>query len=138
MSRCISLTARTGLRGKRRVEAVERGELFFVGRGVLDEAPHALDHGGTHLELTEVAALIEGVAEEMSSHMMKEEDILFPAAAQLIDDTRLERLDRQMRATVTAGTHATSPGPIATRRRRSASASDPYDPISRPPTSSIV
>jgi regulator of cell morphogenesis and NO signaling len=35
-------------------------------------------HGATHPELPEVAALIEGVAEEMSSHMMKEEDILFP------------------------------------------------------------
>lgn len=35
-------------------------------------------HGAAHPELTEVAALIEGVADEMASHMMKEEEILFP------------------------------------------------------------
>jgi regulator of cell morphogenesis and NO signaling len=35
-------------------------------------------HGAAHPELREVAALIEGIAEEMASHMMKEEEILFP------------------------------------------------------------
>jgi regulator of cell morphogenesis and NO signaling len=35
-------------------------------------------HGAGHPELQEVAALVEGIAEEMASHMMKEEEILFP------------------------------------------------------------
>jgi regulator of cell morphogenesis and NO signaling len=40
-------------------------------------------HGGPHPELHEVAALFEGVAKEMTSHMMKEEEILFPYIAGL-------------------------------------------------------
>jgi regulator of cell morphogenesis and NO signaling len=35
-------------------------------------------HGENHPELIEVTALFEGVAEEMTSHMMKEEHVLFP------------------------------------------------------------
>jgi regulator of cell morphogenesis and NO signaling len=35
-------------------------------------------HGENHPELLEVTALFEGVAEEMTSHMMKEEHMLFP------------------------------------------------------------
>jgi regulator of cell morphogenesis and NO signaling len=35
-------------------------------------------HGENHPELLEVASLFEGVADEMTSHMMKEEHILFP------------------------------------------------------------
>lgn len=35
-------------------------------------------HGGTHPELVEVARLFAGVAEEMASHMLKEEQVLFP------------------------------------------------------------
>jgi regulator of cell morphogenesis and NO signaling len=35
-------------------------------------------HGQNHPELLEVASLFDGVADEMTSHMMKEERILFP------------------------------------------------------------
>lgn len=35
-------------------------------------------HGPNHPELVEVSALFNGVAEEMTSHMMKEEHVLFP------------------------------------------------------------
>lgn len=35
-------------------------------------------HGERHPELLEIARLFEGVADEMTSHMMKEEQILFP------------------------------------------------------------
>jgi regulator of cell morphogenesis and NO signaling len=35
-------------------------------------------HGENHPELREVAGLFDGVADEMTSHMMKEERILFP------------------------------------------------------------
>jgi regulator of cell morphogenesis and NO signaling len=35
-------------------------------------------HGGSHPELVEVARLFNAVAEEMASHMLKEEQILFP------------------------------------------------------------
>ena len=40
-------------------------------------------HGETHPELHEVAAIIEDVAREMTSHMSKEEEILFPYIAGL-------------------------------------------------------
>jgi len=40
-------------------------------------------HGSTHPELPEVAALFTGVADEMTSHMTKEEEILFPYIAGL-------------------------------------------------------
>ncbi len=35
-------------------------------------------HGENHPELIDVAALFDGVADEMTSHMMKEEHVLFP------------------------------------------------------------
>jgi regulator of cell morphogenesis and NO signaling len=35
-------------------------------------------HGGRHEELARVARLVDAVADEMTSHMMKEEHILFP------------------------------------------------------------
>ncbi len=40
-------------------------------------------HGDRHPELREVAQLFEGVADEMTSHMEKEEQILFPYIAAL-------------------------------------------------------
>ena len=42
-------------------------------------------HGGRHPELAEIARLFAGVAEEMTSHMFKEERILFPFIAALED-----------------------------------------------------
>jgi regulator of cell morphogenesis and NO signaling len=42
-------------------------------------------HGATHQELTRVAQLVEDVANEMTSHMMKEEQILFPYIVALAD-----------------------------------------------------
>lgn len=35
-------------------------------------------HGGRHPELKEIAAIFDAVADEMTTHMMKEEDVLFP------------------------------------------------------------
>src|SRR5262249_31143392 len=40
-------------------------------------------HGGRHPELVRVAGLVEQVAAEMTSHMTKEEQILFPYIVQL-------------------------------------------------------
>jgi len=40
-------------------------------------------HGGRHPELVRVAQLVEEVAAEMTSHMMKEEHILFPYIVEL-------------------------------------------------------
>src|SRR5262245_1411807 len=40
-------------------------------------------HGGRHRELSRVAALVEEIADEMTQHMMKEEQILFPYIVQL-------------------------------------------------------
>lgn len=40
-------------------------------------------HGGRHRELPRVAALVETIAGEMTSHMMKEEQILFPYIVRL-------------------------------------------------------
>jgi regulator of cell morphogenesis and NO signaling len=40
-------------------------------------------HGARHRELARVAQLVEDVAEEMTAHMMKEEQILFPYIAEL-------------------------------------------------------
>jgi regulator of cell morphogenesis and NO signaling len=54
-------------------------------------------HGGTHPELHEVAAIIKDVAQEMTSHMAKEEDILFPYIAGLAT------------AASGAGAHASAP-----------------------------
>ena len=47
-------------------------------------------HGGSHPELLEVATIFQGVAEEMTSHMMKEEEILFPYIAGLAMASRSE------------------------------------------------
>ena len=44
-------------------------------------------HGGRHPELREVAAVFERVADEMRSHMMKEEEILFPFIIELTTGT---------------------------------------------------
>jgi regulator of cell morphogenesis and NO signaling len=44
-------------------------------------------HGNRHPELPRVAALVEELADEMTSHMMKEEQILFPYIVQLADAT---------------------------------------------------
>lgn len=49
-------------------------------------------HGGRHPELERVAALVEEIAGEMTSHMAKEEQILFPYI------TLLEAAARQSRA----------------------------------------
>jgi regulator of cell morphogenesis and NO signaling len=40
-------------------------------------------HGGRHPELPRVASLVQDVADEMASHMVKEEQILFPHIVQL-------------------------------------------------------
>jgi regulator of cell morphogenesis and NO signaling len=40
-------------------------------------------HGGNHPELLDVATLFDGVVEEMTSHMAKEEQVLFPFIAAL-------------------------------------------------------
>jgi hemerythrin-like domain-containing protein len=50
----------------------------------------------------ELEQVLDAFLHLLRGHIEKEEDILFPAAARLIDDTRLERLDRQMRATALA------------------------------------
>jgi regulator of cell morphogenesis and NO signaling len=42
-------------------------------------------HGAKHKELPRVAQLVEDVANEMTSHMMKEEHILFPYIVALAD-----------------------------------------------------
>lgn len=47
-------------------------------------------HGGNHPELGEVATLIEGVSDEMTSHMTKEEQILFPYISSLAARARGE------------------------------------------------
>jgi regulator of cell morphogenesis and NO signaling len=49
----------------------------------------AASHGGGHPELWEIAAIFEEVAEEMTAHMMKEEEILFPYIEQLALARRL-------------------------------------------------
>jgi regulator of cell morphogenesis and NO signaling len=51
----------------------------------------AAAHGERHAELHEVARLTQAVADEMSSHMVKEEQILFPyiaAAAEAVESGR--------------------------------------------------
>ncbi len=51
---------------------------------------------------SELEQVLEAFLHLLRGHIDKEEDILFPAAAQLIDDARLERLDRELRAAVLA------------------------------------
>lgn len=67
----------------------------FVRRALPSLVAHtrkiASVHGGRHPELLEVARLTQQVAGEMSSHMIKEEQILFPfiaAAAEAADSGR--------------------------------------------------
>jgi regulator of cell morphogenesis and NO signaling len=48
-------------------------------------------HGGRHPELGEVAQLMEQVADEMSAHMAKEEQVLFPYIAAVAEASRLGR-----------------------------------------------
>lgn len=46
-------------------------------------------HGGTDPRLAKAQAIFEGLQEEMNSHMMKEEMVLFPLIAKLESATRL-------------------------------------------------
>ncbi len=50
----------------------------------------------------ELEGVLDAFLRLLRAHIEKEERILFPAAAELIDDTRLERLDREMRLTTAA------------------------------------
>lgn len=45
----------------------------------------------------ELEQVLDAFLRVLRGHIEKEEDVLFPAAAQLIDDTRLERMDREIR-----------------------------------------
>lgn len=45
----------------------------------------------------ELEEVLDAFLRLLRAHIEKEERILFPAAAELIDDTRLERLDRELR-----------------------------------------
>lgn len=66
----------------------------------------AASHGGGHPELEEIAAIFEEVAEEMTAHMMKEEEILFPYIEQL-------ELARRLREPVPAAALGSVEKPIA-------------------------
>jgi regulator of cell morphogenesis and NO signaling len=46
-------------------------------------------HGGARPELKEIAVLFEKVADEMTLHMAKEEDVLFPYIEKLAESSRL-------------------------------------------------
>ncbi len=67
--------------------------------GVLHGQLDRLTGDPSRLELEQVLAAFLDL---LRRHIEKEEDVLFPAAAQLIDDARLERLDREIRAVVLA------------------------------------
>lgn len=67
--------------------------------GVLHGQLDRLTGDPSRLELEEVLAAFLDL---LRRHIEKEEEVLFPAAAQLIDDARLELLDRQIRAVVLA------------------------------------
>lgn len=45
----------------------------------------------------ELEQVLDAFLRVLRGHIEKEEDVLFPAAAQLIDDSRLERMDREIR-----------------------------------------
>jgi hemerythrin-like domain-containing protein len=45
----------------------------------------------------ELELVLDAFLRVLRGHIEKEEDVLFPAAAQLIDDSRLERMDREIR-----------------------------------------
>ena len=66
----------------------------------------AASHGGGYPELKETAAIFEEVAEEMTAHMMKEEEILFPYIEQL-------ELTRRLREPVPAAALGSVEKPIA-------------------------
>lgn len=51
----------------------------------------------------ELEEVLDAFLRLLRAHIEKEERILFPAAAELIDDTRLERLDRELRPAPAAG-----------------------------------
>jgi len=68
--------------------------------GVLHGQLDRLTGDPSRLELEQVLAAFLDV---LRRHIEKEEDVLFPAAARLIDDARLEWLDRDIRAVVAAG-----------------------------------
>ena len=68
---------------------------------VLTEEHHVL-HG--HLDRMtadpprwELEQVLDVFLRVLRGHIEKEEDVLFPAAARLIDETRLERMDREIR-----------------------------------------
>jgi regulator of cell morphogenesis and NO signaling len=65
-----------------RHHAYLRDELPRLGR-LVDKVVNA--HGGRHPELAEVAATFAAVASELEQHMVKEEQILFPACLALDD-----------------------------------------------------
>jgi len=48
-------------------------------------------HGANHPEVVEIASLFEGVAQELTHHMMKEEHILFPHIRELATQARAGR-----------------------------------------------
>ncbi|HEY6203724.1 MAG TPA: hemerythrin domain-containing protein [Candidatus Limnocylindria bacterium] len=50
----------------------------------------------------ELVQVLDEFVRLLRGHIEKEEGILFPAASQLIDDPRLERLDRELRSAVAA------------------------------------
>lgn len=50
----------------------------------------------------ELERVLDAFLSLLRRHIEKEEDVLFPAAAQLIDDARLERMDREIRAVAVA------------------------------------
>ena len=66
----------------------------------------AASHGGGHPELEEIATIVEEVAEEMTAHMMKEEEVLFPYIEQL-------ELARRLREPVPAALFGSVEKPIA-------------------------
>ena len=69
------------------------------------------EHGVLHGQLDRLTAdpsrlelerVLDAFLSLLRRHIEKEEDVLFPAAAQLIDDARLERMDREIRSEAVA------------------------------------
>jgi hemerythrin-like domain-containing protein len=73
--------------------------ILTAEHGVLHGQLDRLTADPARLELEQVLA---DFLDLLRRHIEKEEDVLFPAAARLIDDARLERLDREIRALVPA------------------------------------
>lgn len=67
--------------------------------GVLHGQLDRLTGDPSRLELERV---LDAFLSLLRRHIEKEEDVLFPAAAQLIDDARLERMDREIRSEAVA------------------------------------